>query len=82
MPKSTAQIQRDRRAREKEWLQAHGITSWERLHTLLMRDGIKVLADDEVVTVNIRILKMRDFYPSKYDLKNPEREVIAIDLDN
>ena len=32
--------QQARRAREKEWLSAHGYTSWEALHTELMKGEI------------------------------------------
>lgn len=43
MAKTTSEIQRNRREREKKWLRGRGFNSWEAIHTALLR-GILFLA--------------------------------------
>jgi hypothetical protein len=88
MPNTNADNQRARRSREKEWLKEHGFSSWEKLHTLLMKDGIHVLVDGEVVRVdNIKLQKEKDFYfqdwlINRYRSHDCDSPILTLDIDN
>jgi len=51
--------QQARRKREKEWLSAHGFTSWEQLHTKLMSGEIIPYSKDIAEKAIAKVLKLQ-----------------------
>jgi hypothetical protein len=47
--KTRNERQARRRAREKKWLADNGFSSWEAVHTILMRDSMKLVQGGKLI---------------------------------
>jgi hypothetical protein len=68
--------QQARRQREKEWLMAHGYTSWEKLHTDLMKGTVAL---DKITPAYSKRTKMDELYDKLHPQESQIMQTIIQD---